>query len=126
MIEPASQTQRVHVPPGALYTGLREYACDGAILELQVEGTREQPRVTSCTIRELHDVNVGQRRTRHDVGSFLRRCLRRLKKEGLILVMEGQVLTVPPDRVTVEEIRFQQFCTAGQAEGPFSSPDAII
>jgi hypothetical protein len=126
MIEPASQTQRIHVPPGALYTGRREYACDGAVLELRVEGTRDQPRVTSCQIRELHDINVGQRRTRHDVGAFLRRCLRRIKRHGLIVVMDGQVLAVPADRISIDEIRFQQFCTQGQARGPFTSADEMI
>lgn len=126
MIEPAQQRQRVHVPPGGLYTGLREYACDGALLEMRVEGTRDQPRVTSCQILELHDVNVGQRRTRHDVGAFLRRCLRRIKKDGLILLLDGQVLTIPAARITVDKIRFQQFCSQGRAEGPFTSSEIVI
>lgn len=126
MIEPAPQTQRVHVPPGGLYTGQREYACDGGILEMMVEGTREQPRVTACKIRELHDIKLGQRRTRHDVGAFLRRCLRRIKRQGLIVVLDGQILSVPADRISVDEIRFQQFCTQAKSRGPFMSDDFLI
>ena len=126
MIEPASYSQKIHVPPGSLYTGLREYACDGAVLKARVEGTRDQPRVSSCQILELHDVNVGQRRTRHDVGSFLRRCLRRIKQDGLIVVMDGQVLTIPAERISVEKIRFQQFCSQAEAAGPFTSGEAMI
>ena len=126
MIEPAPHTQRIHVPPGALYTGLREYACDGAVLEARIEGTREQPRVSSCRILELHDVNAGQRRTRHDVGAYLRRCLRRIKQDGLIITIGEQVIPVPPERIAVDKIRFQQFCSRSQTEGPFSSPDDAL
>ena len=126
IIEPAPQVQRIHIPPGSLYTGLREYACDGAILEAMVEGTREEPRVVSCEITELHDLNVGQRRTSHDVGAFLRRCLRKIKKEGLILVFDEQIITIPADRITVQKIRFQQFCTRAQAKGPFTTPEVML
>ena len=126
MIKPAPHAQRIHVPPGSLYTGLREYACDGAVLEARIEGSRESPRVSSCRILELHDVNVGQRRTRHDVGAFLRRCLRRIKQDGLIVVMGPQVLSIPAERISVDKIRFQQFCSRSAADGPFSSADALI
>lgn len=123
IIEPASQIQRIHIPPGSLFTGLREYACDGAVLEALVEGTRQEPRVVSCEITELHDVNIGQRRSSHDVGAFLRRCLRRIKKEGMILVLDEQIITIPADRITVQKIRFQQFCTRAQSRGPFTSEE---
>lgn len=126
MIEPASRTQKIHVSPGELYTGLREYACDGAVLEARIGGTVDHPRVQSCRILELHDLNVGQRRTRHDVGGFLRRCLQRIRRDGLIVVRGPQVLTIPPDRISVEKIRFQQFCSKSRAEGPFSSEDEIF
>lgn len=126
MIEPAAHTQRVHVPPGSLYTGLRQYACDGAVLEMRIEGTPEQPRVMACQILELHDINVGQRRTRQDVGAFLRRCLKRIQCDGLIVVMGPQVLAIPADRVSVDKIRFQQFCSKSQTEGPFTSVDVAI
>ena len=123
MIEPAPHTQRIHVPPGALYTGLREYACDGAVLEARIEGTREQPRISSCRILELHDVSAGQRRTRHDVGAFLRRCLRRIKQDGLIIIFGDQVIPVPAERIAVDKIRFQQYCSQSETEGPFTSSD---
>ena len=126
MIEPAPTTQRIHVPPGGLYTGLREYACDGAVLELRVEGSRDHPRVSQCRIVELHDVNVGQRRTRHDVGAFLRRCLQRIKRDGLIVIKDQQVVSIPADRISAEGIRFQQYCSSSRADGPFSSSDAIF
>ena len=126
MIEPASTTQRIHVPPGGLYTGLREYACDGAVLEARIEGSAEHPRVTFCRILELHDVNVGQRRTRHDVGAFLRRCLQRIKRDGLIVIKDEQVLSIPADRISAGNIRFQQYCSSGRAEGPFTSSEAIF
>ncbi len=126
MIEPAPHAQRIHVPPGSLFTGLREYACDGAVLEARIEGTADEPRVSACRILELHDVNVGQRRTRHDVGAFLRRCLRRIKQDGLIVVLDRQVISIPADRISVDKIRFQQFCSRSRAEGPFSSSEALI
>lgn len=125
-IEPAPSPQRIHVPPGSLYTGLREYACDGAVLKALVEGTPQEPRVVSCQILELHDLNVGQRRTSHDVGAFLRRCLRRIKKQGLILVLDEQIVSISADRISVQKIRFQQFCSRGQTTGPFSSTEAVL
>lgn len=126
MIRPAPHTQRVHVPPGSLFTGLREYACDGAVLEVKVAGTVSQPRVITCRVVELHDVNVGQRRTRHDVGAFLRRCLERIKEDGLVVVLGEQVISVPAARIEVDKIRFQQFCSRSEAEGPFSSAEELI
>lgn len=126
MIEPASRTQTIHLPPGQLYTGLRQYACDGAVLEALVEGTTEQPRISSCRIVELHDINVGQRKTRHDVGAYLRRCLQRVNEEGLIVVRPPQVISIPAQRISVGDIRFQQFCSPGRTDGPFSSPDEIL
>lgn len=126
MIEPASRPQTIHVSPGELYTGLREYACDGAVLEARVEGTVEHPRVSSCRILELHDLNVGQRRTRHDVGGFLRRCLQRIRHDGLIVIRDEQVLSIPPERISVDKIRFQQYCSKSRAEGPFTAADEIF
>ena len=126
MIEPAPHPQKIRVPRGGLYTGVREYACDAALLEVVVEGTREHPRVARCRILELHDLNVGQRRTRHDVGAFLRRCLKRIEADGLIVVIEPQVLSIPPQRITVDKIRFQQFCSRGRADGPFTSSNAVF
>lgn len=126
VIEPAPRPQHIHIPPGSLYTGLREYACDGALIEAMVEGTKAEPRIVSCQILELHDINVGQRRSSHDVGAFLRRCLRRIRQDGLILVFDRQVVTVAPDRITVQKIRFQQFCSQSYSDGPFTSEDVIL
>ncbi len=126
MIKPAEQPQKIHVTPGELYTGLREYACDGAVLQARVEGTVEHPRVTRCQVLELHDLNLGQRRTRYDVGGFLRRCLQRIRQDGLIVVRRPQVLTIPPERIEVGKVRFQQYCSAGRAEGPFTSDDEVF
>jgi hypothetical protein len=124
-IEPSAQRQKIRVPPGSLYTGKREYACDGAILEAIVEGTRKAPHVVQCEILELHDFHVGPRRTSHDVGAFLRRCLRRLRSEGMILVFDEQILAVPADRIVVQKLRFQQFCSRSLSEGPFSSSQVL-
>ena len=125
IIEPSPQLQKIQVPPGSLFTGRREYACDGAVLEAIVEGTREAPHVVHCEILELHDFHVGPRRTSHDVGAFLRHCLRRLRADGMILVFGEQIVTVPVDRIVVQQIRFQQFCTRTLTEGPFSSRSVL-
>ncbi|RDV37777.1 hypothetical protein DV096_11695 [Bradymonadaceae bacterium TMQ3] len=126
MIEPSEHYQKIHVPPGGVFTGLREYACDGAVVRARVGGSAEEPRLETCEILELHDLNVGQRRTRHDVGAFLRRCLRRLQRDGLILVLGEQVLTIPGDQIEVNRVRFQQFCSRAQASGPFTSSEPVL
>lgn len=123
MIEPAPRPQRIQLSPGELYTGHRQYACDGAVLRALVEGTVDQPRVSSCKVLELHDVSVGQRRTRHDVGAYLRRCLQRIKNNGLIVVRGPQVISISADRISVEEVKFQQFCSRGRTEGPFTDSE---
>ncbi|RAL20798.1 hypothetical protein DL240_15910 [Lujinxingia litoralis] len=126
VIEPSESWQRLHVPPGGVYTGLREYACDGAVVRALIGGSTEEPRLEGCEVLELHDLNVGQRRTRHDVGAFLRRCLRRLRQDGMILVVDGVVLSIPGDRIEVKRVRFQQFCSRAQALGPFTSPEPVL
>lgn len=121
-LTPSAQPQRIHLPPGSLYTGTRAYACDGAVIEALVEGSPDAPRLTQCTILELHDLNPERRRTRHDVGAFLRRCLRRIIAEGLIIILDDHVLWVPADRIAYTGVRFQQYCTPDRRHGPFYSP----
>jgi hypothetical protein len=120
MIEPRAGVQRIHLPPGSLFTGTMAYACDGAILEAQVDGTLEEPTIASCQILELHDLAYGRRRSRQDVGAFLRRCLKRLQAEGMVIVLGGQILAVPAERIVVDKVRFQQYCSRSDDEGPFS------
>ncbi|MFU8803459.1 MAG: hypothetical protein ACNA8W_06600 [Bradymonadaceae bacterium] len=120
MIQPAENSQRIHLPPGSVFTGLMEYACDGAIVEARIDGTLEEPSVASCNIVELHDLAYGRRRTRQDVGAFLRRCLKRLQIDGMIIVLGDQILAVPAERITVQKVRFQQYCSRTHQDGPFS------
>lgn len=120
MIRPGTSSQRIHLPPGSVHTGLMEYACDGAIIDAQIDGSLEEPIISACNILELHDLAYGRRRSRQDVGAFLRRCLRRLQAEGMIIVVGDQILPVPAERITVEKVRFQQYCSRSEQEGPFS------
>ncbi len=124
-IEPSPQRQRIQVPPRSLYTGKRQYACDGALIEAIVEGTAEDPHVVQCEILELHDFHVGPRRTSHDVGAFLRRCLRRIRTDGMILVFDDQIIAIPAEKIVVQKLRFQQFCARTQTEGPFTSSEVL-
>ncbi len=125
-LRPAPHPQRVHIPPGSLYTGTRAYGCDGGVIRAMVEGTEREPRIAEATILELHDMALGRRRSRQAIGSILRRCLRRLQREGMILVMGDQVAMVPADRISVEDIRFQQFCTPIRSGGPFRQGESFF
>ncbi len=125
-LEPALHPQRIHLPPGSLFTGTRAYACDGGVIRAVVEGTKEQPRMAEVTILELHDMALGRRRSRQSIGATLRRCLRRLQSEGMIVVLGDQVATVPAERISVEEIRFQQFCTPIRSGGPFRGGESFF
>lgn len=119
MIEPALQPQRIRLPSGSVFTGTRAFACDGMLIEAVVDGTVEEPHIASCTVLEMHDLSVGRRRSRYEVGAFLRRALRRVREEGLLIILGDQVLCIPSDRIVAEGVHFQQYCARLPTPGPF-------
>jgi len=56
----------------------------------------------------------------------LRRCLRRLQRDGMIIVLGDQVLSISGEKIEVNRVRFQQFCSRAQAAGPFTSPEPVL
>ena len=122
VLQPHDEPQRLRLGPGTLFTGSRAYACDGALLELVVTGTPEEPGVRDCRLLELHDLNIARRRNRFDVGAFLRRCLRRILAEGMILILDDghQILWIPRSRIQHAGVRFRHVCAEmDEGIGPF-------
>ncbi len=103
--------------PERVLTGLGRRACDGAVVELTVD---EDGRVAQARVLELHDINTSERRPEHEVAWFLRRCAALIAAEGLTLIGEQDVVYyIPADRVVIDKLRFQQFCTPATERGPF-------
>jgi hypothetical protein len=113
-------THTLRPGPEQIFTGLGRRACDGAVLEVDFEQDGEEPEVAvKARLIELHDLNIAERRSEREVAWFLKRCLSRIRQEGLTLIIDQQVHYLPPEHIEVEQIRYRQFCTPPTEAGPF-------
>lgn len=109
--------------PERVWTGTGRRACDGAVVELVYDEQDDEgnPVLTLVRVLELHDINVAERHAEREVAWFLKRCAAQIEAEGLTLIDEEDVHYIPPERLEIGRIRFQQFCTPTNEWGPFSS-----
>lgn len=113
-------SQTLRPGPEQIFTGLGRRACDGAVVEVDFELEEDgQEQAVAARLLELHDLNIAERRSEREVAWFLKRCLGRIREEGLTLIIDQKVHYFSPSQVTVEQIRYRQFCTPSTEAGPF-------
>lgn len=115
---------RVVLGPGQLMTGTHRHACDGAVVALTWERVgRTDERPVEARIEQLHDLNVGRHRTVVETREHLRRCLRLLLREGLVVHVDGETWLIPADRVSAtSQLKLHVFHRSDRASGPFADP----
>ena len=114
-----ARPSRVHLGPGEIWTGQHRYACDGAIVRLS--WTRgDPPRIESVIIEQLHDINVARHRRRSETREHLRRCLKLMTREGLIIRLDGEPHVVRAEAVRASpRLTLHAFHRAEHRHGPF-------
>lgn len=105
--------------PGEVWTRNRRYACDGVVLrviirpgvltasipeshwELKKDGLdmRLLDLAERVVIEQVHDLNEADHRTRSEVSAHLRRCLKLILAEGLLLLRLPEMALVPTERL---------------------------
>lgn len=116
-------TRRMHLGPNELWTGRKRYACDGAVVAVTFERdpTSAADRVIGVVIEQLHDINVARHRTRGETREHLRRCLKLLTQEGMIITKDDAVHVVRPDAVAASpKLTLHAFHRPERARGPFA------
>lgn len=112
-------TKTLQLDPGEVLTGWGRRACDGALVEVDTRTLDGREELIRARIVELHDVGVADQRTPQDVALFLRRCLGQIEREGLTLIVAGEVHYLSPAWVSVQQAKLRQLCTAPERPGPF-------
>ncbi len=80
-------------------------------------------RPVEAKIEQLHDLNVGRHRTVVETREHLRRCLRLLMREGMLLRLGDETWLIPADRVSsASQLKLHVFHRTDQAPGPFVDP----
>ena len=107
--------------PGCVLTGSGRRACDGVEVELDLQEVDGQLVAVEARLLEVHDINAAERRAEREVAWFLKRCTTMMATEGLTLFDKENVFYIPPDKVVIKKVRYQQFCTPPMQWGPFST-----
>ena len=115
------KTVRKRFGPGCVLTGCGRRACDGVEVELDLREFDGQVMAMEVRLLEVHDIKPAEQRCEREVAFFLKRCTSLMAAEGLTLFDQENVFYVPPQRVVIEKVRYQQFCTPPQMWGPFST-----
>ena len=113
------QLRTVRLGPGQIYTGWCRRACDGAVVELAFRQSDEGMVVAAVKLREVHDIGVVGMKADRETAWFLKRCVAAIKQEGLLIILDGEVHTVAPDRVDLSSIAYQQYLSPNETAGPF-------
>jgi hypothetical protein len=116
-VEKVSRTLRLG--PGQVYTAWCRRACDGAVVELMVHNGAEGLVIESAFLREVHDIGVVGLKTDRETAWFLKRCVRAIETEGLLLIIDGEVHTIPPANVDTSKVAYQQYLSPNETAGPF-------
>lgn len=111
------QRRTVRLGPGQIYTGWCRRACDGAVVELLVRDA--DGVIDAVKVREVHDIGVVGLKADRETAWYLKRCVAAMAQEGLLLIVDGEVHTVSPDRVDLTEIAYQQYLSPNESAGPF-------
>ena len=120
----SSSPTRLHVGPGELWTGTKRYACDGAVVDVVLRDPEaDEPEVERLTIVQLHDINVSRHRTQAELREHLRRCLRLLVTEGVLITKADQPVLYARAGVvrTSPQLALHAFHRQEKSYGPFRS-----
>lgn len=111
---------RMHFGPGEFWTGERRYTCDGIVVSLVP--SEDEQRFASATVEQLHDINAAPHRTRSETREHLRRCLRLILKEGLLLDYDGKLRRVLASDVSASpKLSLQVYSRPNDGTGPFTA-----
>lgn len=113
------QNKVLRLGPGFVYTGWCRAACDGAAVELTYVERDGAVIVEKAKLLEVHDIGTVGLKAERETAWFLKRCVTAIQAEGLLLIVDGEVFTIPPDRVDTSNVAYQQYLSPAESSGPF-------
>ena len=113
------ETRTLRLGPGHVYTGWCRTACDGVAIELTVVESGEVITIEAARLLEVHDIGTVGMKAERETAWFLKRCVAAIEAEGLLLIVDDEVYTIPPDKLDTSDVAYQQYLSPGESAGPF-------
>ena len=75
--------------------------------------------VESARLLEVHDIGSVGLKAERETAWFLKRCVLAIEAEGLLLIVDDDVYTIPPDKLDTSDVAYQQYLSPSENAGPF-------
>ena len=88
-------------------------------MELSLVHDGDDVNVESVRLLEVHDIGSVGLKAERETAWFLKRCVVAIETEGLLLIVDGEVFTIPPNDVDTKGVAYQQYLSPSESAGPF-------
>ena len=88
-------------------------------MELTVLEDGDNVTVEGVRLLEVHDIGTVGLKAERETAWFLKRCVVAIETVGLLLIVDDEVYTIPPNDVDTSSVAYQQYLSPAQTAGPF-------